>query len=100
MALPKATPPTEIVKLPSGGKVTIRGLTRGEALRLSKLADKAKTGPGDLEVAVIAAGTDTDPDEARKWYADAPSADVQVLVDAVTRLSGMDGERGKGPRGG
>lgn len=91
MALPAAKIQTEEIEL-SGGTVTVRGLSRAEALRMAEHGDNVR----ELEIDVIATATGTPPKDAADWYEEASSQDVEQIVKTVLRLSGMDGELGKG----
>lgn len=95
MGLPTIQAPTETVTLSDGSKVELRGLSRGEAVRMSKHRQDIAA----LELALITASTGEPEDEVRSWYDAAPSGDVQVIVEAVMRLSGMDADAGKASSG-
>lgn len=85
MALPTITNPRDTVALSDGVTVEVRGLTRGEAYELRALEDDER----EFEVRLIAYGTDTPIDDARKWHASAPTGAVDPIVLAVSRLSGF-----------
>jgi hypothetical protein len=92
MGLPVLPTRSEVVEV-DGQEVKIRGLTRHEAFLVQRL-----TGDGDIEgaeVQILAAGTDTPPDEVRAWYQGASNDSVGVIVDAVVRLSGIGEEARK-----
>lgn len=85
MSLPKIYAAIETVEV-AGQTFEVRMLTRAEAARFQKmmLADA----PGDaLEVAAIAAATDTPEEEVREWYGATPAYAVQELLDAIQRIS-------------
>lgn len=82
MTLPAVDLPRETVTLSGGQTVEVRGLTRGEVMRMQGLGD-------ETEIHVLALGTDTDLDEARAWHKQAPSATVEAIANAVMRLSGL-----------
>lgn len=66
-------------------EVAIRSLTRAEAIKVKEME-------GDLGAAerhIVACGTDTPPADVEAWYAEVDAAVVDVLVDAITRLSGF-----------
>lgn len=88
MSLPSVDLPRETVTLAGGQVVEIRGLTRGEVMKMQGLGEKT-------EVHVLALGTDTPLEDARTWWETAPSRDVETIAHAVMRLSGMgkDAER-------
>lgn len=93
MALPQVIVKRETVELPNGSTVEVRALLRREVLDLQ---DAAKAGPAELEPAMIALATDTDPDAALDWWREAPSDVVDALVEAIADLSGMSAKLGKG----
>jgi hypothetical protein len=89
--------PERAVELPSGqGSVTVRGLSRNEAVAVQKYAEDV----GELEVQAITRGL-LDPklteDEARTWRDVTVAADVQAVMEAISELSSMDANAGKGP---
>lgn len=90
MGLPKVTPPTRTIEL-SSASITLRGLSRGEAVRMANHGEDVAA----LEADLISCATDVPMAEAREWHNTAPSADVQKIVEAVISLSGLDGELGK-----
>jgi hypothetical protein len=95
MALPTVATKTKKVRLSDGSTVTVRGLTRAQALAMAELDEDA----AKIEPALLAAGTGSAPEEAQKFYDTAPFADTQKLVEAIMALSGLDGELGNGRRG-
>lgn len=92
--LPRTQHQTEEIEL-SGGPVTVRGLSRAEALRMADHGDNVQA----LEIDVIATATSTPQKDAASWYEEASSQDVELIVTTVLRLSGMDGDLGKGSSG-
>lgn len=90
MSLPPTELPRETVALAGGQEVEIRGLTRGEVMRMQGLGEK-------VEVHLLALGTDTPLEDARAWYEQAPSRDVETIAHAVMRLSGMGKDGGGRP---
>lgn len=92
MSLPPVDLPRETVTLEGGAAVEIRGLTRGEVMRMQGLGEKT-------EVHVLALGTDTPLEEARAWYETAPSRDVETIAHAIMRLSGMGRDGAGRPTG-
>lgn len=88
MSLPKVPPVREAVEV-DGTFIEIRSLTRAEAMRFAQMTEDGARGP-DLEVAVLAAATDTDPDDTRSWYDNTPTNVVDVVLDAIKRLSKLD----------
>ena len=95
MTLPTIKPPTDKYDL-DGEKIEIRSLTREEAFQCQRLIGTAAEGEGipwnEVEIKVIAYGTGTPEEEVRKWYASAPVAAVEGLVEAIRVLSKLDGE--------
>lgn len=98
-ALLAAVRATEDVELPSGaGTVTVRGLTRREAVAVQKAyAD------GDIDKAegvILAAGLvepRMDEDEAQAWRDVALAGDIQEVTEVIQHLSKLDDGGGKGP---
>jgi hypothetical protein len=68
--------------------VTVRGLTRGEALRAYEVAS-GENGIAEFEITLIAAGTETSVDEVRDWYHSVPMDSAGRIVDAVRDLTGL-----------
>lgn len=88
MTLPKfLTPHTTIVV--DDQEVDIRGLTRSETARFNWMVSQNKS-MAELEVAVIAAGTDTPADEVKAWYETTPSHAVEAVLTAIKDLSRLD----------
>jgi hypothetical protein len=87
---------TEDVEVPGVGTVTIRGLSRAEVMMVRKATDSAGTldGPRALviERKMLAAAL-VDPAlteaEVGQWQASSAAGEMDVVVDAVQRLSGM-----------
>lgn len=92
MGLPVVACPTGEAVLPDGQTVAIRGLTRAEALRIREAMED---GIDVVEQMTIAAATGTEITEVDAWYATAPQDAVEALVNAIAKLSGLDGEQGK-----
>jgi hypothetical protein len=95
MTLPRTSLPSKTITLPSGSKLKLRGLSRGEALRMASLGEDASA----IETLLIEYAAEVSEDEAKQWHNEAPSGDVQAVVEAVINLSGLDGELGKGQSG-
>lgn len=94
MALPNIKPKADSIALSDGSSLSVRGLTRGEALAIRELGQE-----GDIkamECAILSYGTDTPEAEVGPWYEGAPSDDVQNIIKAITDLSGITGDMGKG----
>lgn len=90
MSLPKflATHRTITVE---GQDIDIRSLSRAEVGRIRKMADDGAS-LADLEIAVLAGGTDTPIDEVKAWYEDAPSPVVDPIIAAIRELSRVEEE--------
>ena len=67
----------------------IRSLTRAEAAACQRLVER-EAAWDELEIAVIAAGTETPADEVRAWYADVPSHVAEAVFNAIRVLSRID----------
>lgn len=84
----KASTPEEVITLPGIGDVRVRGLSRSEALSLSKVKDD----PEALEQLIVRLGL-VEPaltaDEVKAWFDVAPAGLIDPLVEAVQRLSGL-----------
>lgn len=86
----------EIVEL-SIGNVVVRGLTRGEVMRLRKATDSLETldGPralvierGMLAMAMVDPGLSED--EAKMWQENSPAGEIDTVMAVIQRLSGME----------
>lgn len=88
MSLPKIAPAREGVDV-GGTIIEIRSLTRAEAMRFARMTEEGARG-ADMEIPVLAAATDTDPDETRAWYERTDQWVVDELLDAIKRLSKLD----------
>ena len=93
MTLPKILTEHATVTI-AGQDFDIRSLTRAEAAKLQKMVADGKQG-SDLEIEMIAAGTDTPRDEVRAWYEATPSKAVDQLVTAIRDLSRVDDDAQK-----
>lgn len=83
----------EVVTLPSGGQVRVRGLTRDEALEVQEAEgtaarDNITIARGLVEPALTV-------EEVAQWAKSAPAADSIEISRAVARLSGMVEGAGK-----
>jgi hypothetical protein len=85
MTLPKILARHDTVTI-ADQEIDIRTITRAEAAKLQKMAQDGAAG-GDLEIQMIAFGTDTDPAEVKEWYAATPTLAVEELLDAIKQLS-------------
>lgn len=83
----KVAVPEAVVDLPGFGEVRVRGLTRVEAMGLKGFSDN-----GDLERRIIHLGMvepALDEDDVAAWYAAAPAGMTDIIVDQVSKLSGL-----------
>lgn len=93
MSLPKVYSPIESVEI-GGERFEVRVLTRAEAARFQKMVED--NAPKDvLEMAVIAAATDTPADETQVWYAATPAWAVEELIVHIKRISRFEEEAQK-----
>lgn len=83
------TAETRDVEVPGFGTVTVRGLTRAEALRVQTADGMAV---GDMEAYLVATAL-VDPemslDEVKQWQAVSPVGELQPVSEAVQELSGL-----------
>lgn len=93
MSLPKVHTKHETVDV-AGALFDLRTITRAEAARFNRMQedDAAKD---ELEMAVIAAATDTPPDEVREWYGATPGYAVEELLVHIKRISRLTEEAQK-----
>jgi hypothetical protein len=93
MSLPVIALPTAVVELDGGHSITVRGLSRGEALVLSNM------GTDDIalsECTLLAYGLEESLEAVQQWYQTVPSEAVKPLVEKIIDLSGL-GENGARP---
>lgn len=86
MGLPPVAIRRSFVDVGADEKVSVRSLTSPEMAKIQKLVDS-----GDLvesEVAIVAMGTDTPPEEARAWYEAVPRSAVEAVLDEIQVLIG------------
>lgn len=93
MSLPKFPARRETVEI-DGEFIAIRSLTRHEQAQFQKMV-AAGVEWDELEMAVIAAGTETELEEVRDWYRATPGDVAERLSTAIRVLSGLDGEAQK-----
>jgi hypothetical protein len=88
--------PEEDVELPSGaGKVRIRGVDRKTAVTMAGIEDAS-----ELDVLALVAGMVTpalSEDAARAWCENGGAADVQAVVQRISKLSSLDDNAPKEP---
>jgi len=85
MSLPKVHTDHETIDI-GGAIFDVRVITRAEAARFQKMTE-SDAGKDELEIAVIAAATDTPPAEVREWYAATPGWAVEELMGHISRIS-------------
>jgi hypothetical protein len=102
VSLPSILIPRQTIEV-EGEEVKIRGLTRAEAAEFQKMVRDGKS-MADIEIAVLAAGTDTSREETKAWYATAPQHVVDPIIDAIKDISrfseGAQKSGGEGDRPG
>lgn len=80
---------TETVSIPDVGDVVVRALTRAEAFQFTEKDIE----PDVLERRLLASAL-VDPvltsDEVAEWHSAAPASEIQPVVEAVIRLSGLE----------
>lgn len=85
--------PEEDVEIPDVGTVRVRGLTRGEVFLVQKLQ-----GTDAIERRILAIGM-VDPQltesEVRRWQQHSPAGEIEPVVDAIRRLSGLSDNASK-----
>ena len=94
-ALP-AVPLAVGTTLVGGTEISIRSLTRAEALELRALAGKPDADRLG-EVYMIAKGTDVDPAEAEAWWSTSDPVAVGKLIEDIAIVSRLQGKDGKAP---
>ena len=99
MGLPAFDPIRRVVELPGGVALEVRGLTRREFLERPVAEDEDNIDVAELEVYMLAKGTDTPIGDARSWYDTAPAAVVGPVVEAIYAASGVTVDEGKGDGG-
>ncbi|MBL8926318.1 MAG: hypothetical protein JNM77_08765 [Pseudonocardia sp.] len=83
----------EDVPLPGGGLVKVRPLSRAEALKV-EASDAADVMEQRLVAAALVEPKLTEAQVA-KWQEVSPAGQIQAVVEAITRISGMDQNAGK-----
>lgn len=88
-ALLKGRTGQEDIEIQGVGTVRVRPLTRGEAL---EVADKPLDA-AEMERKIVAWGL-VEPvlseDDVKAWQDSSPAGEIQAVVDAIVRLSGME----------
>jgi hypothetical protein len=86
LALPTRPLPTDTVDV-FGEAVTVRGLSRAEAIKVTTQYD-AKTAD-DAEAFIVAKGTSVTEAEAKEWLAATEQETAGRLVDRILELSNL-----------
>lgn len=94
MALGKVATSHETISV-AGTLFDIRVITRAEAATFARMQREHPEAQDELEIAVIAAATDTPVEETREWYAATPGFAVEELLVAIKRLSRLTEEAQK-----
>lgn len=90
MALPKPRPlATEDIEV-LGEVVTVRALSRSEALHVNTAFSKETA--DEAEVYILSKGASVSEDEARSWLQGADLEAGGLLIDAIVRLTGLGDE--------
>lgn len=89
--LPIRQLPREDFFFADGVTLSIRGLSRAEAIQTRSFGDDVI----QIEVFCIASAAGTTEDEARAWHATTSQAEVEALVNAIIKLSGLNPDSGK-----
>lgn len=90
---------TEVVTLPDGDEVEVRGITRGEAAEIGKIDHETVENPDkEAEMMALAFGL-VNPalslEDVREWYAGEQSGAIQMISDKIRELSGQAQGQGK-----
>jgi len=85
VTLPKIHTAHETVDV-GGALFDVRVITRAEAARFQRMQEQ-DCAKDELEMAVIAAATDTPADEVHDWYAATPGWAVEELIGHIKRIS-------------
>ena len=94
MALPVGQLAKSTVEV-NGESVPIRSLSRTEAMRIKAISEDLD----ETEVHILMCGTDSTREEVDAFRASSDAGCVDVLVEAIARLSGiMPQENGSGPK--
>jgi hypothetical protein len=83
----------EVVTLPSGGQVKVRGLTRDEALNVQEAEGTAARDNLTISQGLVEPALSVE--DVATWAATAPAADSIEISRAIARLSGMTEGAGK-----
>lgn len=89
MGLPKIELPSEEVTLSNGESLKVNGLTRKQAMEMAQIKSDDIS---ETECTVIAFATGETKEAVQEWYASAPSKEINPIVEAIMRLSGLSDE--------
>lgn len=80
---------TETVEIPDVGEVVVRALTRAEAFQFTE----KDLEPEDMERRLLASAL-VEPeltfDEVAEWHSSSTAGEIQPVVQAIMRLSGLE----------
>lgn len=79
----------EEVEIPGKGTVTVRSLTRGQALQVQGVEMDAAEMERKL-VALAMVDPSLSEDEVKVWQDTSPAGELQPVVEAIVRLSGLE----------
>jgi hypothetical protein len=85
---------TQDVEIPDVGTVTIRALTRAEALDVTN-QDMTVAKMEQLLLSLALVEPRLTPEETAEWHTSAPAGELVPLVTAITELSGLNVEAAK-----
>lgn len=84
----------EEVEVPGVGAVRVRALTRGQALELQGQEMEVAEMERRLISTAMVEPTLTE-EEVRQWQDNTPAGELQGVMEAIVRLSGMEAHAGK-----
>ena len=85
MGLPVIAYAKSSVTFDTGESLEVHGLSRGDTLKV----DPEKAEPKEVEINLIASGTDLPIEEVRAWYNVTPSGEVEKVIREILTLSGL-----------
>lgn len=81
--------PREDVEIPGVGTVTVRGLSRAELLLAGKLSDQGAAAMERRMLAFAMVDPEMSEGDVERWQGACPAGEIQPIVAAVNRLSGI-----------
>lgn len=84
----------EDVEVPGVGTVQVRALTRAEALSVQGVEMDAEVLEQKLIAMAMVDPQLTEP-EVKEWQGCATAGEIQIIVEAIVRISGMEGYTAK-----